>query len=536
MPNYKIPFRFLLLILSFMFFFVSGCSKKENVNTVSDNQPRFGGTLLYGKHGPPVTLDPAKVAETESSILTDNIFETLVRLQPGNVDVVPGLAKSWIIAVDGLSYTFNLQSGVRFHDGTPFDAKAVLYSLDRQKKGARRSADQFSNWINFNMDELIREVRAVNDSTVQFKLHRADATFLKILSMQFLAIVSPTAVEKYGADFEKHPVGTGAFMMSASSDWNDLSLVANPNYWGERPYLDTIRFFSEPDPEKRITRLEQGEFHLIEPPPFDMLARVKRNEQIIQFKQPGANVSFLAMNMSKKPMSDIRVRKAVAYAINREKLVQAVYGSFGVPAKNPIPPGMLGYNDDLRPTPYNPAESERLLKEAGYKRNLKLKLWNVPLPREYMPHPEKAVEMIRSELEKVGIEIEVVTPPWETYIQDTYLGDYDLLIGGWIADIPDPDNFFYPLLSKTTVRQKGTGNSAFYDNDEMHRVLLKAKAATKTEERDQLYKNACQIFQRDVPWFTIAHTQIVIPRRREVMNFNPYASYTRNLKNVWVKS
>jgi peptide/nickel transport system substrate-binding protein len=527
-------YGFLLAVLLPLMMTACGKAKKEGLLA-----PKYGGTLVYTKNNPPVTLDPALTTETESTIPCDNIFDPLVQLKLGTTGIAPALAQSWDISKDGLLYTFHLRGGVTFHDGTPFNADAVLFSFNRQydvKNPYHFGVDKFEYWKNFSMDQIIKSINAVNDTTVQFRLFTPNATFLYILSMQFTAIVSPTSMKQWGDQFYKHPVGTGAFRFVSWDADGMLTLEANPNYWDGRPYLDKILFKAEHEAEQRVAKLLSGEFHMIESPSKDRISELESNPNIKLFKQPGVNISYLAMNMNKKPFDDIRVRQAIVYAINREKLVKEVFGEFGRPAKNPIPPMLLGYNDEIRLTPYDPEKSKQLLAEAGFPNGFKTTLWTMPIAREYMPDGNKAGVLIQKDLKAVGIDAEVSTFKWYEYLEKLYRGEHAMAIMGWIADIPDPDNFLYPLLDKTVADQIPSNNIAFYKSEEFHQLLLQGKIATDQLARGKIYREACVVFNRDLPWFVIAHSIVIIPMQSFVMDFQPYASYARKFNKVWLNN
>ncbi|MBL7996518.1 ABC transporter substrate-binding protein [bacterium] len=525
------------VVLSVCALVLISCGKSEKITDNANVKPKYGGTLVYTKNSPPVTLDPALTTETESTIPCDNIFDPLVQLKLGKTGIAPALAKTWDISKDGLVYTFHLRTGVTFHDGTPFNAKAVLFSFNRQrdpKHPFHQGGDKFEYWKNFSMNEMIKDINAVNDSTVQFTLSSANATFLYILSMQFTAIVSPDGMKKYGAQFYAHPIGTGAFHFVSWQSDDNLILAANTDYWDGRPYLDTLIFKAVNRSEERVSRLLSGEYDMIESPTPEKIAEIENDKNLKVFKQPGVNIAYMAMNMSKKPFSDERVRQAVVYAVNREKLVEKVYGEFGRPAKNPIPPMLLGYNEEIRFTPYDPEKAKQLLTEAGFPGGFKTKLWYMPIAREYMPDGKGTAELIQTDLKAVGIEAEIATYPWHEYLEKLYKGEHEMAIMGWIADIPDPDNFFYPLLDKTVAEIVPSNNIAFYKGEEMHQLLLQGKQATDLVTRSRIYRDACAVFNRDLPWFTIAHSVVIVPMQSYVMNFQPYASYARKFNTVWL--
>ncbi len=513
-----------------------GPEKKTETST-GDAKPEYGGTFIYAKNGPPITLDPAQTKETESTVIADNIFDGLVQQRAGKIAIDPCLAKSWDISKDGKTYTFHLRSGVKFHDGTPFNAAAVLFSFQRQgdpKHPFHGKAD-FDFWRSFNMDNIIKGIKAADDSTVVFTLTSPDATFLNILSMNFLQIVSPEAMKKFGADAYKNPVGTGAFKFVSWESDGTVTTVANENYWNGKPYLDKLIFKPIPDARQRWQALKSGAVNMMSVPDQADLTEIQNTEGVKTSQQPGVNIAYLAMNMNKKPFTDLKVRQAIVYAIDREKLVKAVLSQLGRPAKNPIPPNLLGYNEEIRFTPFDPAKAKQLLAEAGFPNGFKCSLWTLPVTREYMPNGKLAAELVQADLKAIGIETEILMPEFQEYLSRRGVGEHELIISGWVGDVPDPHFFFYPLLDKESAEQRPSNNAAFYKSQEMHDLIVKGKETFDPVERSNVYKKACEVFNRDLPWFTIAHAVAIVPMRDNVMNYLMHASSVRKFDKVWLK-
>ncbi|MBX7151633.1 ABC transporter substrate-binding protein [bacterium] len=514
------------------------CGKSDKKELTGEIKPQYGGTLIYAKSGPPLTLDPALTKETESSVVLANLFDGLVAQRAGKTAIDPGLAHSWEISKDGLVYTFHLRSGVTFHNGEPLTAAAVIFSFERQGNPKHpfywKDAD-YSSWKGFEMTKLIKFLRAINDSTVEITLNNPDATFLNILSHHVCLIVSPSALQQYGKDFYKHPVGTGPFRFASWNDDGDIVLLANGNYWNGRPYIDTLVMRSVPDAHQRWELLKAGAIDMMAAPSETDMAEIEKTPGIKFSKQPGLNISYLAMNMKKKPFTDARVRQAIVLAIDREKLVEEVFKAFGRSAKNPIPPMLIGYNDEIRPTPYDPAKARQLLTDAGFPNGFKTTLWTMPLTREYMPDPSKAATLIQKYLKDVGIEVTIQTFPWSEYLEKTYGGQHDMAIIGWVADVPDPDNFFYPLLDKSVAEKLPSSNIAFYSDNEMHQLILTGKSTADALERSNAYKKACEVFNRDLPWFTIAHSVTIVPMKEMVMDFQLHSTSVRKFNKLWLK-
>jgi peptide/nickel transport system substrate-binding protein len=513
------------------------CGPEKKDTAPGELKPKFGGTLIYAKNGPPITLDPAVSREGESSVIITNIYDALIEQHAGKTGIDPALARSWEISKDGLTYTFHLRTGVQFHDGTPFNADAVVQNFERQRDARHpfhKAVGEFEYWKNMNMPGILKKIAAVNDSTVEMNLSKADPTFLNVLSLIFTSIISPEALKKYGAEIYKNPVGTGPFKFVRWNEDGTVVTVANKNYWNGRPYVDTLIFKPIPSAQDRWQELKAGRIDMMAVPAQSDLNEIENTQGVKTAKQPGINVCYMAMNINKKPFDDLRVRQAIIFAINRDQLVKEVYSQLGRPAKNPLPPGLLGYNEEIRFTPYDPEKSKQLLNEAGLPNGFKTTLWTLPIVREYMPNGKLAAELIQKDLKAVGIETEIVTHDWKDHTARVSKGEHDLNIFGWTGDAPDPHFFFFPLLDKGNTSKESATNVAFYKSDEMADLIKKGATTFDPVERSAVYKKACEVFNKDLPWFTIAHSVSVVPMRDYVMDFQLHSSSIRKFAKVWL--
>jgi peptide/nickel transport system substrate-binding protein len=488
-------------------------------------EPKYGGTLVFGSGGDATRLDPADVTDGLSITRTDNIFEGLVQYKPGTTEIEPCLAERWEVSEDGLTFTFYLRKGVKFHDGTDFNADAVVYSFKRQFD-PNHPFHKYGEWAYWKwMFTSVKDVVKVDDYTVKIILSEPYAPFLSNLAMFTVAIVSPAACEKYGADFFKNPVGTGPFKFVEWVKDDHITLEAFEDYWQGRPYLDRIIFRVIPDPSVRLLELEKGSIDAMEYPNPDDLERIKNNPDLMLLEAPGINVGYLAMNMGEdtpgfqKPFGDVRVRRAVNHAINKEAIVKYLYKDTAIVAKNPIPPTMWGYNDEIEDYEYNPDKARELLKEAGYPNGFETTLWAMPVSRPYMYDPPKIAEAIQADLEAVGIKANIYTVEWGTYLQETEAGKHPMCLLGWTGDNGDPDNFLYVLLDKDNAIVGSAGNVAFYRNDELHEILIKAQRTYDQEERIKLYKKAQEIIHNDAPWVPIAHAKNQMVFKKDVKGY-----------------
>ena len=479
-----------------------------------------GGTFIFGRGGDSVGLDPALEEDGESFKVCDNIYDTLVQYKDGSTDLEPGLAEKWESSEDGLTWTFFLRKGVKFHDGTPFNADAVLFSLNRQHDKTHpfhNVSGSYVYWVATGLAEIVDKISAIDDFTIQITLKTAYAPFIYTIAITPFSIVSPTAVKEYGDAYFNNPVGTGPFKFSRWDKKDKIVLLANDDYWGGRPNLDRVVFRSIPDNAVRLIELQQGGLHAMEFPNPDDLQQIEQDESLKLLTQPGMNIGYLAMNFEKPPLDNQKVRLAINHAIDKATIIKHLYQGLGMPAKNPIPPTLWSYDDTIQDYEYNPELAKELLKEAGFPNGFETTLWALPVPRPYIPDGRALAEVIQSDLRKIGIETKILTYDWGTYLEKTKNGEHDMAMLGWSADLGDPDNFFYFLLSKSSA-DKPAGNIAFYRSDEMQNVLEKARATSDKDERDALYKEAQRIFHKDVPWVPLAHAKQVLVINKMVKN------------------
>ena len=468
---------------------------------------RFGrseseNTLIFGRGGDSITLDPAHIEDGESAKVCDMIYDTLVQYRENTTDLEPALAESWTRSADGLTWTFHLRQGVQFHDGTPLNADAVVFSLTRPQMVFRDFHEQF-----------IREIVALDPLTVQIQLKTAYAPFISTLAGTSFSIVSPVAVQTLG----ENPVGTGPFKFVRWDKNDKIVLSANDTYWAGKPALDQLIFRSIPDNAMRLTELQAGNIHVMEFPNPDEIPLIQGDPQLEILRQPSLNTGYLAMNMEKPPFDNLKVRLAINHAINKAEIVERFYQGLAVPAKSPIPPTLWSYDDSIEDYVYDPELAKQLLAEAGYPDGFQTTLWALPVPRPYIPDGMALATAIESDLQNVGINANIVTYDWATYLEKTANGEHEMAMLGWIAGVADPDIFFYPLLSIPNA-EKPAYNISFYRNEEMQEILDSARMRTDQEVRIQLYQQAQAIFHTDAPWVPLAHAQRILVIHRDVKN------------------
>lgn len=526
----------LLLSVSSVFASSQNESTEDSSTEMSVEDSKFGGVLVFARSGDSVGLDPGRETDGESFYGSRQVYDTLVEFVPGETAIRPALAESWSFSDDGLTATFKLRAGVMFHDGTPFNADAVVYSFERQFVESHPAYEfgPWKYWGYMDMTNIIESVTATDDLTVVFKLKKKEAPFIANLAMDFAAIVSPTAGEKYGADLASNPVGTGPFKFISWIKDDSIIYERNADYWGGDVYLDRLILKVIPDATARWLALQKGEVDIIDFPSPEDLEEMKVTEGIKVVQQEGLNVGYLALNNEKAPYDNKLVRQAMNYAIDRDEIVAGVYGAAGKPAKNPLPPTMWSYNDDIEAYPYDLEKAKALLAEAGYADGFKTEIWAMPVARPYNPNGKKVAEIMQAQLAKVGIEVEIISYEWGTYLDKTDMGEHQAAMLGWTGDNGDPDNFLWVLLSESAA-EKPAGNIAFWKNSEFTALCAQAKEEMDPAKRTELYEQAQVIFHEEAPWVPIAHSIVSEPMKESVMDFVLYPTGSRVFQNVWIK-
>ncbi|MEH6941889.1 ABC transporter substrate-binding protein [Bacillus sp. JJ722] len=510
-----------------------GCNSNDDKDTGNKDgkdgtttKTEGGGTLVFARGGDAVELDPATVTDGESFRVTKNVFETLIQFGDEDTSLQPGLAKEWSVSDDGLKYTMKLQEGVKFHDGTDFNAEAVVFNFKRWSAGNK---EKFY-YYNSQFGDLIKDVKAVDATTVEVTTSRPIATFFKNLAMSPFGIASPAAVEKYGDKFLENPVGTGAFKFKEWKRNESITIVKNEDYWQKGlPKLDSVIFTVVPENSARLNALNAGEADIVEGVNYSDLPAVEKNDQLQVFQRPSMNVAYLGLTSTRGPLKDKLVRQALNHAVNKQAIIDAFYLGSAEPAINPMPPNISGYNSDVKDYEYNPEKAKELLAKAGYKDGFEIELWAMPVTRPYMPDGQKVAEAIQADFEKVGVKAKITTYEWATYLDKARLGEADTFLLGWTGDNGDADNFLYVLLDEDNI---GSNNYSYYKNPKVHELLIKAQSTMNEEERDKLYKEAQVIIKDDAPWIPLVHSKPVLAGSAKVKNFIAHPTGSDFLKEV----
>ncbi|WP_342515079.1 ABC transporter substrate-binding protein [Sporosarcina sp. FSL K6-1522] len=531
----------ILLVLSVL---LSACAgdKKSDADKPSkdDGTTKQGGTVIYARGADSVGLDPINITDGESIRVTHAIFETLFEYDT-NLELQPKLAESYEVADDGVTWKLRLKEGIQFHDGTDFNADAVVFNFERwmDPENPYHIGDfPYYPFLygGFKGDPThkIEHVKAVDPSTVEIKLTEPTAPFISFLAIPMFGIASPTAIEKNKDNFYEHPVGTGPFEFESWTRNDKIVLKANENYYVKgQPLLDKMIFTVVPDNSARLNALTTGEADIIDGMNPGDAGTVEANPNLKLIKRPSFNISYLAFNTQKAPFDNVKVRQAINMAIDKKGLVDGFFSGYAEVAKNPIPPSLWGFNDGIEDYSFNVEEAKKLLAEAGYPDGFKTEIWTMSNPRPYMPQPLKSAEAMQANLKAVGIEADILTYEWATYLEKVSAGEHTMAMYGWTGVMADPDNFLYPNLSSTNV-EKPASNSAFYVNEEFQALIEKARVTFDQDERIALYQEAQVLFHADAPWVPIAHTTPPIGLADYVEGFEAHPMENDNFATLYL--
>lgn len=490
-------------------------------------------TLVYCSEASPEGFDPGLYTGGQTfDASSRTVYNRLVEFKHGSTELEPGLAESYEVSADGTEYTFKLRPGVKFQTTEFFtptrelNADDVIFSFERQYKAdnpwnkyvAGASWEYFSG---MGFPDLIDSITKVDDLTVKFKLKRAEAPFLANLGMDFASILSKEYADKLAADgkmelMNQQPLGTGPFTFVAYQTDAAIRYKANPDYWAGKEKIDDLVFAITTDAAIRAQKLKAGECHVMPYPNAADVAELKKDENLTVLEQEGLNVSYLAYNTLVPPFDKVEVRKALNMAVNKQAIVDAVFQGAAKVAKNPIPPTMWSYNDAIEDDKYDPEAAKKMLEEAGVK-DLKMKIWAMPVARPYMLNARRAAELMQADLAAIGVTVEIVSYEWAEYLKLSSAKDRDgAAILGWTGDNGDPDNFLDTLLGCDAV---GGNNRAQWCNKEFDDLMTKAKATADVAERTKYYEEAQVIFKREAPWNTLDHSLVFVPLSKKVSGF-----------------
>lgn len=495
-------------------------------------------TLIYSRGGDANGLDPIHTDIGESVKVIVNIFDTLVEYHEETLELVPCLASEWDTSEDGREWTFKLRPGIKFHDGTPCNAEAVVYSFERIIDPEH--PDVKNNIIPYYSNyRQIESIEAVDDLTVRFKLKKPQATFLANMALFASGIVSPTAVKKYGAEFTRNPVGTGPFKFDHWLPEQEIVLERFDEYWGEPAGVSRVVFLPSKESSIRVMQLKRAEIHIADNLPPVEMDGLENTPGVVVQSTPGINIGYMTMQTRKPPLDNVKVRQAICHAIDRDRLIDVAYSGKAEKARTMTPPTLWGHSDEVPMRTYDPDLSKKLLEEAakedGFSLPVKLELFVMDQPRPYMQQPRQTAIFIKDALEKVGFEIEIITNDIGQHFQRMTRGEHELGLSGWSADIADPHNFLHTLLHSDNINDIGGNNLSRYTNEEVDQLLGEAELELDQEKRAEMYKKAQMLIYEDAPVLPLVHVPVRIAERDNVKGYKLHPSSRVRLKTARIE-
>jgi peptide/nickel transport system substrate-binding protein len=469
---------------------------------VADATP---GTLVIGLVAEPTSLDPGQLTDINSMKLLGAMYDTLVRFKPNSFDLEPSLATSWDISGDLTQYTFKLRPGVKFHDGTDFNADAVKFTYDRLLDPNHPYADTGPFPFAPGYYGSIAETNVIDPLTVQFKLNRQDASLINAFTLNTGRIVSPEAVKTQRKNFSQNPVGTGPFKFISWDHNVRITLTANPDYWDGAPALSQLIFRPLVDEQTRITEFLSGGVDVIFDVPPDNIEQVKGTPTAVFLEQPGPHVWWVTLNTKKPPFDNVLVRRAVNYAVNKDALTQDILKSTGTPSVGPIPPAIdWAYTDQVTRYPYDPDQARALLDQSGVLMPINVTFW-VTESGSGMQSPKTMGTAIQADLAAVGVNAQIQTYEWGAFL-NTYgagLGDQAAMAElSWMFDSGDPAHMLPNNLYGPACSPKGF-NSGCYQNPQVDLLMDAALKINDRAQRGALYRQIQGIVADDAPWIFV---------------------------------
>jgi peptide/nickel transport system substrate-binding protein len=453
-------------------------------------------------------------------------------------------------------WTFKLREGVKFHDGTDFNADAVVANFDYWKNtanpqhAAQVEAGQIFEYFEaqfggFDDASIISSVEAVDPTTVKITLKQPQGPFLNNLAMFVFVFSSPTALEKNGLDSCKNPVGTGPYQFVEWLPNEQVTLKAFADYWDKEHVAKTpnVIIRNIPNNSARLLALSAGEIQGMEGLEPRDVAAVKDNPNFKLILRPANTTGYVAFNYNVEEFKDAKVREAFATAINKQAIVDAFYGGTGLVTNQFQPPALWGYNPDIVDRPFDTEKAKALLAEAGFPDGITevtfngtkapLEFWYMPVSRPYYPNPKDIATAIAADWAKAGINVSLQTVDWATYLSRRANGELPLYMLGWTGDNGDPDNFvcYFFCLDADNNPQTREG---FVQNVELSDLLKQAAALTDQQERAALYKQAEQMIFDDVTRIFIANNQPPLAFTANVEGYVPNPTGTEFFNTVVV--
>lgn len=510
----RIILRKIIFTFTLIAFFFGGCSANE----------RDFNTLFCRLKNNPTSLDPAYVVDVDSGKIAAKLYSGLIKLNH-ETKIVPDIASSWKVSDDALEYTFYLRADAYFADGEKITAKDFKYSFERILNPATLSSRKwlFDNIVGAKdyiegKSESVAGILILDDYTLKIVLEKPLVQFLTFLTMSS-AYVVPYGFKTDDKD-NSLPPASGPFMLFEWKHDNHLTLVKNPNYFGLKPQYGKLSYHILPEDLSAVSMFLMGDIDILEIPRSDIEMFLKnpmhKDDIIGQFK---LNSYYMGLNCREDKLKDVRVRQAINYAIDRDKIVEKILRNQAVVSHGPVPLGLNGYTEDNAIYEYNPEKARALLKEAGYKDGMVLTLYQ---------NSDKEVlavtTVIQHFLKKVGIEVNIIQRDWSAFKQAVNKGEADLFYLSWWADYPDAENFLYPVFHSDNFGS--LGNRAFFSDSEIDGMLDKLHTTGNREAYTRHVKATEKAIIEAAPWCFLWHKKSYMVVQKWVKGYRTAPIYT----------
>lgn len=464
--------------------------------------PQVADELIVLTGSDASTFDPHFCTDSATEIFNKNIYNNLVRFN-ANMEITPDLAEEWSTSEDSLTWTFKLRKGVKFHDGTDFNAEAVKVSFERVLNpdvgSPRRS-----------VVSSITKVEAVDEYTVAVTTEKPNGALLQQLSHPVAAIISPAALETYGDDIATNPVGTGAFKFVEWKIGEEVVLERNEEYFGGAPMVRKVSFRVVPEDSTRALLLQSGQADVSMRLPVTEVNRLKGKADIEITEGDTVMTMYVALNNSKGVLQNAKVRQALNYAVDKDVIVNDILEGFATVADAPISPTTWGYSSTMR-YEHNVEKAKQLLAEAGYPNGIDLTLWT-PTGRYLMD--VQVAENLQAQWGEAGIRVEIRQWEFQSLMSEVKKGEFDMVLLGWSPSTGDADQGMYPVFHSSQFPPNS--NRAFFNNPEVDKLLEDAKVEVDSANRAGLYQQAQRIIMDEAAWTFLYYPRQALAYRSNI--------------------
>ena len=494
--------------------------------------------IIYCSESNPTSFNPQiDTSSTTSDAVAHQIYDRLLEFDQNTGRIIPGLASSWRVSDDGLTYTFQLRRNVAFHTTSyfqptrNFNADDVIFSFKRWSDPKHPYHDVngglYPYFDSLDLANTIASIERINGYRVEIKLYQQDSSFLANLATDFSVILSA----QYGAHLSNQgnpeqidflPIGTGPYAFVDYRKDQFIRFAPHAQYWGQTERPQQLIFDITPSSSIRFAKLVTGECDTIAYPSQNELAAMQLNDNIVVQEAAGLNIGFWAFNTSKAPFDNPKVRRALALAIDKNTIMDAVYFDSATRARSIVPPASWAFSADIPDLSYNPVQARALLAEAGYPNGFSMNLYAMPVVRDYNPDAKRMAELIRGYLAEISVTTDIVTAEWDAFRTQLAQGLHDSVLIGWSADNGDPDNFYRPLLTCSAI--PSSTNRAMWCNDEYDKAINAALLTNDIDARKTYYQQANKLIATQLPLVPIAHAYRYRVHRDDVLglSINPY--------------